>query len=112
MPNLPIYEIQLSPENQTFVVFLADAFYNFRLMYNQTLDENASWLLDIADANNVPLVQGLPLVTGEDLLVQLKYLAIHVVLYCFTDGSAPLTIPTFDNLGISSHLYFDPLVSA
>lgn len=107
--SLTNFEIPLSPKNQRFSIILAGVAYVLRFLYNQTLDENASWILDISDADGNPIVCGIPVVTGEDMLVQYKYLGINIVLFCFTDGDAT-AIPTAQNLGISSHVYFQELV--
>lgn len=99
------FEIPLSSENQTLSLVMNGTAYILRLIFCQTTDENASWLLDINDQNNTPIVNGIPLVTGADLLEQYKYLGFGFILYCFTDGM-PSAIPTFSNLGTTSHLYF------
>lgn len=102
------YEIPLSSANQILSITLNGVIYFIRFLYNQTLDENASWLIDFYDSNQNAIVQGIPLVTGEDLLVQYKYLNIKVALYCFTDGN-PYAIPTFQNLGTTAHVYYENL---
>src|ERR1700751_919902 len=102
-------EIPLTPKNQTLAVVLAGVFYNLRFLFNQTLDENACWILDISDVNNNPLVAGIPLVTGEDMLVQYKYLNFNIALFCFTDGN-PGAIPSATNLGVTSHVYVQELI--
>jgi hypothetical protein len=65
------------------------------------------WLLDIADTTETPILQGVPLVTGEDLLAQYRYLTNLPPgqLVVSTDGS-PDALPTFTNLGVASHLYY------
>jgi len=64
-----------------------------------------AWVLDIADVSSDPIVQGIPLVTGCDLLAQYAYLGIPGQLVVQTDGS-PDTMPTYANLGTNSHLYY------
>jgi hypothetical protein len=103
------FEIQLSPINQQFSIILAGVSYILRFLFNQTLDENACWILDINDANGNPIICGIPVVTGEDMLVQYQYLGINIVLFCFTDGDVT-AIPTATNLGVSSHVYYEELV--
>ena len=61
--------------------------------------------MDIGDVNGNPLVSGIALVTGADLLGQYAYLGIGGQLIVMTDGD-PSAIPTFTNLGIESHLYY------
>jgi hypothetical protein len=109
MAFLTNFEIPLSPRNQQFRIVLAGVPYVLRFLFNQTLDENACWILDILDVNENPIVCGLPVVTGEDMLVQYKYLGMNIVIFCFTDGD-PSAVPTAVNLGVSSHVYFEELV--
>jgi len=67
-------------------------------------NESIGWAIDISDADNVPLVACIPLVTGVDLLGQYEYLGIGVSLYAYTDGDqfAP---PTLANLGQESNVF-------
>ena len=97
------FEIPLTPRPQTLsVVFPNGKTYNLRLIYLFT--PNDCWELDIADADGNPLVQGIPLVTGADLLAQLAYLGLGCKMFCATDIDHD-AVPRFWNLGISSHLY-------
>lgn len=98
------YEIPLSANPQTLAVTLAGVPYNLRVLWNA--DPNADcWVLDIYDVNDNPIVTGIPMVTGEDLLSQYAYLGIGGSLYVQTDNDT-LAVPTFTNLGSTSHLYF------
>jgi Domain of unknown function (DUF6983) len=63
------------------------------------------WTLDLADQGGTPILCGVPLVTGADLLAQYDYLALGGHLIVSSEGE-PLAIPTFDNLGSGSHLYW------
>ena len=63
------------------------------------------WLLDLSDQDGNALVSGIPLVPGHDLLEQFPDLAIPGQLWVSTDGD-PEALPTFDNLGVQSHLYY------
>jgi hypothetical protein len=97
------YEIPLSPSPQSFLISLLGVQYRLTLRYQATV--NAGWTLDIATAAGANLVCGIPLVTGEDLLVQYEYLNIGVPLYVATDGDLD-AVPTFTNLGDPARLYF------
>jgi hypothetical protein len=69
---------------------------------------NACWLMDIADDEGNPLLQGVPLVCGADLLGQYAYLGFGAVMYCTVDGdSAGVSVPSWGNLGpgLTSHLW-------
>jgi len=68
------------------------------------------WFLDIADTNDNSLACGLPLITGADMLAGLEYLEIPGKLICYTNGNE-YAIPTLDNLGIDSNLYFQTVTS-
>lgn len=98
-----VYELPLTPLPRSLSTVLPSGkTINLRLIYLFT--PNDCWEMDIADDKNVPLVCGIPLVTGADLLAQYGYLGLGVQMYCSTDGDhdAP---PRFFNLGLSSHLY-------
>jgi hypothetical protein len=95
------YEIPLTSDSQRFTITLADVVYSLALTWRT----GTGWVLDIADANNVPLVSGIPLVTGVDLLGQFGYLGIGGELIVLVDGDIA-TVPTYDNLGTEGKLYF------
>lgn len=97
------YIIPLTPTPQKFFVSLLGVTYRFTVKYQDQL--TAGWVLDIADESGVPIVGGIPLVTGADLLGQYAYLGIGVPLYVATDGNLD-AVPTFTNLGLQSKLYF------
>jgi hypothetical protein len=101
---LNAYEIPLTPEAQIFTVILGGVNYTLTLMW-RSVDDIGGWVLDIGDGSNNPLVQGIPLVTGCDLLSQYKYLGFDGSLWVLTDGNAT-AVPTYPNLGSTSHLYF------
>jgi len=101
-----VHEIPLTPAPQTIQTALNGTIYGLRLYYADAPE--AGWCMDIADANGEALVCGIPLVTGCDLLEQYEFLSIggggH--LYVGTPGNPP-AVPTYANLGIDSHLYFE-----
>ncbi len=93
------YQVPLTPTPQTFSMVLPNGLtYNFRLIFNFT--PNPCWLLDIADANGNPLVCGIPLVTGADLLAQYAYLGLACKMWCSS-------LPTFANLGVTAFLMLE-----
>ncbi|RQR87730.1 MULTISPECIES: phage baseplate plug protein [unclassified Burkholderia] len=95
------FEIPLTPVPQTFFVSLVGVQYQFTLQWRDTA--NGGWILDIADSSGNPIVSGIPLVTGVNLLHQYLYLGLGFELWVQTDAAdAP---PTYTNLGITSHLY-------
>jgi hypothetical protein len=66
---------------------------------------NQAWTLDIADVNGNPILDGIPIVTGVDLLEQFGYLNFGGQLIAQTDNDAN-AVPTLANLGTGGNLYF------
>lgn len=99
-------EIALVPSQaQVLDVSLGEVGYKLRLTYDTA--QEGSWILDIGDANGAMLVAGLPLVTGVDLLAQYRYLGFGGGLVVTADRGAG-EVPTFEGLGVTSHLFFVP----
>src|SRR4051812_36318549 len=102
-----IFEIPLTPVPQRFSIPLGLVTYVLGFRWRDTggwKQGVGTWVLDIDDTRDNPLVYGIPLVTGADLLAQYEYLGFDVLLWVVTEGSdAP---PTFGGLGIDSHLYY------
>lgn len=96
------YEIPLTPQPQLFNIQLAGKTYFLTLRWNVSGDY---WVLDIADQDRAPLLQGLPVITGLDLLGQYGFMDFGGMLIAQTD-SDPDVVPTYANLGSESHLYF------
>lgn len=98
------FEIPLIAAAQTFTVTLVGVDYNMTIRWNVPAN---CWMLDIADVSQDPLVQGIPMITGADLLAPYQYLDIGGQLIVQTDND-PDAVPTYDNLGTAGHLYFIP----
>lgn len=96
------YGVPLTNEAQVFSMGLAGVDYQFRLYWNE---ESLIWILDILDSLSVPILSGIPLVAGVDLLSQFSYLGLGGSLTAYTEGdlNAP---PTYDNLGITGKVTF------
>ncbi|MHA6574564.1 phage baseplate plug family protein [Pseudomonas yamanorum] len=97
------FEIPLSPDPQTFSISLSGIDYRLTVQWRNA--DQAGWVLDIADTSANPIIQGIPLVTGVNLLEQYAYLGFAGVLWVQTTAD-PDAVPTFDNLGVGSHLYW------
>jgi len=95
------YEIPLSSDSQRFTITLAGLVYNLALTWRT----GTGWVLDIADANAVPLVSGIPLVTGTDLLGQFRYLGVGGRLVVLVEGDIA-AVPDYSDLGTEGKLYF------
>ena len=98
-------EIPLKSVPQTLTTtFPNGVTYQLRLIYQ--FNDDACWVMDISDANGNALVQGVPLVTGADLLAQYQYLGFGCSMYAITDG-AKSEPPHWWNLGTTAHLLIE-----
>ena len=95
------YEVPLSPQPQTFGIAIGGTTYVLTVTWNVI---NASWIINIADSSGNPILSGIPMVTGADLLEQFGYLNFGFQLIAQTDN-APDVVPTFADLGSTGHLY-------
>ena len=102
------YLIPLSGIPETFVINLAGVEYTMTVKWNDS--DFAGWVIDIADSAQNPIVAGITMVTGTDLLAQYAYLGIQGSLIVYTDGDAS-AVPTLDNLGTNCNLYFQTSVA-
>lgn len=99
------YEIPLSANAQTFSIQLAQVVYRFTIQWRDAPTINGTgWVLDIADQGGNPIRNGIPLVTGADLLEQHQDLGLGFSLYVQSDDDVT-AVPTYDSLGQTSHLY-------
>jgi hypothetical protein len=96
------FEIPTTPTPQEFAITLGGVQYRVTLKWN--VASNA-WVIDFADTNGVPILAGVPLVTGVDLLEPYAYLNFGGKLYALTDNDADAP-PTFVNLGVAGRLYW------
>jgi len=97
------FEIPLSPEPQRFTITLGGVDYRLTVQYRKA--GGAGWVLDNDDATNQPLVSGLTLVTGVDLLGQYRHLQFGGRLWV-QGAENPDDVPTYDDLGIGSHVFW------
>lgn len=96
------FEIPTIPEPQRFSIKLGGKTYIVDVRWNRYA---SCWQADIADVNDNPVLDGVMLVTGADLLGQFEYLGFGGLLTASTDHDAD-AVPTFTNLGSEGHLYF------
>lgn len=102
---MAVFNVPLKAAPQTVsVTFPSGVTYKLRLIYQFNADD--CWLLDISDALGNPMVCGIPMVTGADLLAQYAYLGFGCSLFCTTDGDANMP-PKFWNLGGVGHLWLE-----
>lgn len=96
------FPMPVSPTAQSFFIQLVNISYKITLRWNAVA---VCWIMDIADAEEVPLVQGIPIVTGIDLLAPYAYLGIGGGMVALTEGN-PDAVPTFENLGSGGDVFF------
>ena len=90
------FQIPLTPNPQRFTVTLSGITYVFVLKYQNV--EEGGWVFDIFDASQNPIVCGVPLVTGANLLDQYPHLGFNGRLWV-QNLNTPDEVPTFGNLG-------------
>lgn len=80
--------------------------YNLTVKYRNVAE--GGWTLDIADSSGNAIINGIPLVTGADLLAQYGHLSIGNGLggLFVQTTSDPDAVPTFENLGGDAVLYW------
>lgn len=96
-------EIPLSGDPETFTIALGGTEYRLSVLYRDAVD--GGWTVDLASVDGTPIVSGIPLVTGADLMAQYGFLGFPGQLIVQSDAS-PDAAPTWDNLGSGSHLRF------
>lgn len=101
---MSVFEIPLRPRAQKLRVEINGIEYVLRVRWNNFSN---CWIMDIADTSNVPLLNGIPLITGANLLDQFDYLGIgnRVKVLVYSTGN-PDEVPTYASLGSTSRLYF------
>lgn len=96
------YIIPLTPEPQSFGISLAGRELRLTVRWHETTE--GGWLLDIHEPERVaPIVCGIPLVTGCDLLEQYEYLGLSGALYVAAPNDLPADL---DNLGETVQVVF------
>jgi hypothetical protein len=98
-----VYEIPIIAGPQRFTITLSGAILQMRLIYADAPE--GGWVLDIHDRENQPLIDGIPLVPGVNLLDQYDYLTPGGGLYIVTPGE-PDKVPQFNDLGNSTKLFW------
>lgn len=96
------YEVPLSAEPQTFLIDLVGILYRMTVRWCGAM---SAWVMDLDTPEEVPVLHGVPIVTGTDLLGQYEYLGIGGQLRAQTLGDLE-SIPTFENLGTNGVLFF------
>ncbi len=101
---MDIFLIPLTNTPQEFNITLGQMDLIIICKWNDSVE--AGWVIDILDdVTNLPIVCNIPLVTGVDLFEQFEYLGFNAKLIVYTDGDEN-AVPTLENLGINSNLYY------
>lgn len=106
-----IFEIPLRPSTaQKVKITLNGTVYTTIVRWN---DVSICWIMDLYDeAGVVPVLCGVPLITGTNLLGQYAYLDIDgglggaMVVQTVAVGHPPDEVPSFTDLGTDGHLYY------
>jgi hypothetical protein len=101
-----VLEIPLTARPLTFSVVLEGTTYGIRQYW---LKPAQCWVINIYDAGDNLLIGGVPLITGTDLLTQLRqYVGPPGQMVVISDQFPPDAVPTLTNLGKTGHLYYLP----
>jgi hypothetical protein len=97
------FEVPLIPSRpQAFTISLSGVYYQITVKWNKASN---LWVMDMYDNQGMLVLAGLPFVPGADFLQQFEYLGFVGQMFVVTDHD-PTKPPTFDNLGVTSHLYY------
>ena len=98
-----VYEVPVTAQAQYFTINLNGVSYDVKLAWNLSMQ---CWVIDLTySTTQLPAILGVPLLTGQDLLAQYAYMLFGGQLVVQTDHDSD-AMPTLDNLGTLSHLYF------
>lgn len=95
---MAIQEIPLTADNQQFSIIIAGATYRISIIWRETC-----WVMDMFNDRSEPLISGVPLVTGADLMAQYEYMGLGFKMAVVCDDEAQ-EYPTKIDLGSRSHL--------
>lgn len=87
----------------SFTFTLSSTVYLFTIRYDQRMDR---WIMDLADANSNPLVSGVPLLVGRNLIGRFVTEGLPVGYFFVTDDTNTGIEPTRFSFGTTHTLYF------
>lgn len=96
------YALPLQPQNSEMDISLAGVVYHLRVKWNAT---SVCWIFYLEDASGTPILSGIPVVTGCDLLEQYQYLGVGGALIAQSTNNPDL-VPSFLTLGTTGNVYF------
>lgn len=100
---MAVYEFPLRPEAQEMQITLATIEYTVKFGWCDSAD--GGWFIDVSGVDGLPIVRGVPLTAGENVLQQFAYLGFPGAIYVETDDNQ-LVEPTYDNLGTNGRVLF------
>jgi hypothetical protein len=106
MISTTAYKVPFTPEALRMEVSLGGVFYIFKTYWNVPM---GCWILDIYDDVELPMVRGIPLVTGGDLVEQFEYLGFGGMLLIWSTEGPWHALPSFTSLGENTNVYFVPV---
>lgn len=96
------YLIPLIAQNQEFDISLNGVSYHLIVKWNTFSN---SWILYIESDQREPILSGIPLVTGCDLLEEFAYLGIGGAMVVQSSND-PDEVPDYSSLGSTGNLFF------
>lgn len=96
------FEVPTMPQSQALDVSLGGVTYHLVITWNPAAN---CWNMDVEDSLQNPIVQGLQLITGADLLEQFAYFGIGGSLIVQSDFDSS-EVPDYASLGTTGHLFF------
>lgn len=106
MISTTAYKIPFTPQPLRMEISLGGVFYILRTYWNTPM---GCWILDIYDDSDLPLVRGIPIVTGGDLLQQFEYLGFNGMMLVWSTEGPWHMVPSFTSLGANSNVYYVPV---
>jgi hypothetical protein len=106
--NLDIVTIPLSNQLPwyTFTIALSGVIFTLRLRYNS---RNTRWMMDVADAQNNDIINGITLLIDTNLLGQYVQPNLPLGMFFVVDNTGQNTQPTLLSFGTTHSLYYyDP----
>lgn len=94
-----INEIPLTATNQQFSITLSGTVWQMRIIWRDV----AGWMLDMLNASGAPVITGIPLLPGQDLLAQYAWLNPDGRLIVIEDDKQSLDAA---GLGKTAKLYW------
>lgn len=100
---MAFFKIPLNPFPETFSITINNVEYTGMTRWNAV---QGCWMVSLANTNNVPILQNIPVIPGVNLLDQFDYLNLGVKMAALLDYD-PATVPPFESLGTTGNVYVE-----